>query len=175
MLEIEVVTTESYDESSEKFVKGEIVRLNLEHSLVSLSKWEAVWEKPFLSTRERTDEETISYIKMMIVGPEPSSEVFYKLLTDHMDRIMKYVSAKATGTSIPVNASNGRRETITSEMIYYWMAKLNVDIGCEHWHLNRLFAYLRLHALKESPKRKMTMEERRALNKQRQKEWNTTG
>lgn len=177
MLVIDVVTAESYDETTEKFVSAETVRLNLEHSLVSLSKWEAIWEKPFLSMRERANEETVSYIKTMIVGPEPSSEVFYKLLTDHMDRIMEYVSAKSTGTHIPEQSNGtGRQETVTSEMIYYWMAKMNIDVTiCQHWHLNRLFAYLRLHALKETPARKMSMEERRALNKQRQREWNTTG
>lgn len=176
MLVIDVVTAESYDETTEKFVDSESVRLELEHSLVSLSKWEAIWEKPFLSNKQRTDEETISYIKAMVVGPEPSSAVFYKLLTDHIDQIMEYVAAKNTGTILPEQkGDSGRRETITAEMIYYWMSKLNISMDCQHWHLNRLFAYLRLHALKESPKRKMTLEERRALNRQRQKDWNTTG
>lgn len=176
MLEIEVVTAESYDEVNEKFVKSETVRLQLEHSLVSLSKWEAIHEKAFLSDRQRTDEETISYVKCMIVGPEPSSEVFYKLLSDHIETVMAYVAASMSGTRLPESKNaQGRRETITSEKIYYWMTKLNVDMACEHWHLNKLFTYLRMHALLESPKKKMTMEERRALNEQRKKEWNTTG
>lgn len=176
MLEIEVVTEESYDETTEKFVKSETVRLQLEHSLVSLSKWEAIHEKPFLSNQPRTDEETISYIKAMIIGREPSPEVFYKLLADHMDEIMKYVAAKATGTFLPEQPnSNGRRETITSEKIYYWMSKLNIDMMCQDWHLNRLFAHLRLHALLDSPPQKMTMEQRRAINEQRKRQWNTTG
>lgn len=176
MLEIEVVTEESFDETTEKFVKSETVRLRLEHSLVSLSKWEGIHEKPFLSNQKRTDEETISYIKAMIIDREPSPEVFYKLLADHMDEIMKYVAAKATGTFLPEQPnSSGRRETITSEKIYYWMSKLNIDMSCQHWHLNKLFAHLRLHALLDGPKQKMTMEQRRALNAQRKREWNTTG
>lgn len=175
MLVIDVVTAESYDETTGKFVKSESVRLELEHSLVSLSKWEEIWEKPFLSTAERTDEETISYIKAMIVGPEPSPEVFYHLLTEHLEEIKEYVSAKKSGTHLPAQKDNGRRETVTAEMIYYWMSKLGVSMECQHWHLNRLFSYLRLCAFKESPQRKMTMEERRALNKQRQREWNTRG
>lgn len=176
MLEIEVVLGESFDETTEKFVKSETVRLQLEHSLVSLSKWEAIHEKPFLSSQQRTDEETISYIKAMIVGSEPSPEVFYKLLSDHIDLIMKYVSAKATGTFLPEQPNNSsRREVITSEKIYYWMSKLNIDMSCERWHLNKLFSYLRLHAVLEGPKKKMTLEERRTLNAQRKKEWNTTG
>lgn len=175
MLVIDVVTAESFDETTNKFVQSERVRLELEHSLVSLSKWEEIWEKPFLSTAERTEEETISYIKAMIVGDEPSPEVFYHLLAEHLDEIKEYVAAKKTGTNLPTQKDSGRRETITAETIYYWMAKLGISMECQHWHLNRLFAYLRLHALKESPKRKMSMEERRALNKQRQREWNTKG
>lgn len=175
MLVIDVVTAESFDETTNKFVQSERVRLELEHSLVSLSKWEEIWEKPFLSTAERTEEETISYIKAMIVGAEPSPEVFYHLLAEHLDEIKEYVAAKKTGTNLPTQKDSGRREIITAETIYYWMAKLGISMECQHWHLNRLFAYLRLHALKESPKRKMSMEERRALNKQRQREWNTKG
>jgi len=175
MLVIDVVTAESYDETTEKFVKAESVRLELEHSLVSLSKWEETWEKPFLSTAERTTEETISYVKAMVVGPEPSPEVFFHLLNEHLDEIKEYVAAKKTGTNLPPQQNSGRRETITAEMIYYWMTKLGISMECQHWHLNRLFAYLRLHALKESPQRKMSMEDRRALNKRRQREWGTKG
>lgn len=175
MLVIDVVTAESYDETTRKFVKSESVRLELEHSLVSLSKWEAIWEKPFLSTAERTEEETISYVKAMIVGPEPTPEVLYHLLTEHLEEIKEYVAAKKNGTHLPASKAGGRRETITAEMIYYWMTKLGISMECQHWHLNRLFDYLRLHALKESPARKMTAEERRALNKQRQQQWKTRG
>lgn len=176
MLEIEVVTAESYDEVNEKFVKSETVRLQLEHSLVSLSKWEAIHERAFLSDRKKTDDETVSYVKAMIVGPEPSSEVLYKLLSDHIETIMAYVAASMSGTRLPESKdAQGRRETITSEKIYYWMTKLNVDMACEHWHLNRLFTYLRMYALLETPAKKMTLQQRQALNEERKRKWNTTG
>lgn len=176
MLELDVVTKESYDETTEKFVTAASVRVELEHSLVSLSKWESFWEKPFLSKEDRTEEETISYIKMMIVGPEPPPEVFYQLLVDHIEEIKDYVSGKNTGTTIPKGfQGSGARETITSELIYYWMSSMNIEMQCEKWHLNRLFTLIQVHSVKSSPKKKMSLEERRALNKQRQRELNTRG
>lgn len=176
MLVIEVVTSESYDETTEQFVPGEKVRLELEHSLVSLSKWEEIHEKPFLSSAKRTDEETISYVKTMIVGEEPSPEVFYHLIKNHLGEIMTYVSAKKSGTHLTAQTpGSGRRETITAELIYYWMTEMNVDMSFQHWHLNKLFTYLRLHALKRTPAKKLTLAERRALNEERRKAWNTTG
>jgi hypothetical protein len=176
MLVIDVVTKESYDETTEKFVKEDCVRIELEHSLVSLSKWESVFEKPFLSKEQRTDEETIAYIEMMIVGPKPSPEVFYQLLTNHVDEIKEYVGGKKTGTTIPKGPGTSTyRETISSELIYYWMDSLNIRSDAQHWHLNRLFTLIQVHAVKNSPKRKMSPEERRALNKQRQAQYNTRG
>lgn len=176
MLEIDVVTKESFDETTEKFVSAESVRLKLEHSLVALSKWESVFEKPFLGKDERTEDETIAYIRMMIVGPEPSSEVFYHLLANHIDEIKEYVAGKNTGTTIPkASEGTGPRETITSELVYFWMSAMNIPMECQTWHLNRLFTLIQVHSVKNSPKKKMSLEERRALNKQRQTQWNTRG
>jgi hypothetical protein len=176
MLVIDVVTEESYDEETNKFVASESVRVELEHSLVSLSKWESIHEKRFLSPEPRTDEETISYIKAMIVGDEPSPAVFYQLLLNHMEEIKTYVAAKNTATVLPSRKQNqGQREAITSELIYYWMSELNIPVEYQHWHLNKLFTLIQVHALKKGPKQKMSLEQRRALNKQRKREWNTTG
>ena len=176
MLVIDVAMEESYDETTEKFVSAKTVRLELEHSLVSLSKWESVFEKPFLSKEERSNEETIAYIKMMIVGEEPAPEVFYHLLNNHVEEIKDYVAGKNTGTTIPkLPHTPGRRETITSELIYYWMSSMNIPMECERWHLNRLFTLIQVFSVKNTPAKKMSLEERRALNKLRQKEWNTSG
>lgn len=175
MLKISVVTKESYDETTEKFVSAECVDVELEHSLVSLSKWESVWEKPFLSKEERTEDETISYIRMMIVGPEPSSEVFYHLLANHIEEIKDYVGRKNTGTTFPAKQEARNRETITSELIYYWMSSMNIPMACENWHLSKLFTLIQVHSVKNSPKKKMSLEERRALNRQRRAQANTSG
>jgi hypothetical protein len=112
----------------------------------------------------------------MIVGDEPSPAVFYQLLLNHMEEIKTYVAAKNTATVLPSRKQNqGQREAITSELIYYWMSELNIPVEYQHWHLNKLFTLIQVHALKKGPKQKMSLEQRRALNKQRKREWNTTG
>lgn len=176
MLELDVVLQESFDETTNRFVKTETVRVELEHSLVALSKWESVFEKPFLGPNEKTPEETIAYVEMMIVRPKLSPEAFQKLLTKHLEEIKRYVAGKNTGTTLPKLPNKpAPNETISSELIYYWMDSLNIRTEAERWHLNRLFTLIQVHAVKNAPKQKMSPEERRALNLRRRAQNNSRG
>lgn len=175
MLEIDVKTEESFDETTDRFVTKRF-RVSLEHSLVSMSKWESIWEVPFLGKEEKTSEQTISYIKMMILGDEPPPEVFKELLESHSQAITDYIAANMTATKIPeTNTAGGSREVVTSELIYYWMFSMRIPMECEYWHLNRLITLIRVFNVKNSPKKKMTLQERRALNQQRRARYNTRG
>lgn len=176
MLELTVVTKESYDEDRQRFIEAETVEVELEHSLLSLSKWESVFEKPFLSKEVKSQDETIAYIKMMIVGPELSPEVFYHLIANHVATIEKYIGDKNTGTTFPtLPQSAGRQEIITAELIYFWMSSMNIPMQCENWHLNRLFTLIQVHAVKNSPKKKMSADERRAINQAQRARMNSRG
>lgn len=176
MLEIDVAQEESFDESTEKFVVSKRFRVALEHSLVSMSKWESVWEEPFLGDKDKTSEQTISYVKMMLLTSDVPPEVFQKLLSKHIDQIKNYISAKMTATTITETpGSKSYREIVTSELVYYWMFSMSIPMECEHWHLNRLITLIRVFGAKNAPKRKMSMADRRALNKQRQAKYNTRG
>lgn len=176
MLEIDVAIREGYDEETEKFVSTESHRVVLEHSLVSLSKWESLWKVPFLSKQEKTPEQTLSYVRMMIVGSEPPPEVFQKLVTDHLKEVRDYIEDKATATRIAeIQGGQASREIITAELIYYWMISMNIPVEFEHWHLNRLITLIRVINIKNSPKKKMTAAERMALNRQRLAKHNTRG
>lgn len=178
MLKLKVLIAEDYDEGENKF-KTETADVELEHSLVAVSKWESFWKKPFLGKDHKTPDETISYIRMMIVGDEPSSEIFNNLLRDHTPAIHAYIADEMTATTVPsIPGSQGSQETITSELIYYWMVSMQIPFECQDWHLNRLFTLIRVVSFKNKPndkKRKPNMADRRALNRQRLAANNTRG
>lgn len=175
MLEIKVETATGFDEETEKFVPFDVVTVRLEHSLVSVSKWESVWEKPFLGTADKTSEETISYVKLMIVNDELPPEVFDKLIKSHLSEIKEYVSASMTATKLASNSHTPSREVVTAELIYYWMISLSVPIEFQHWHLNRLITLIRVINLKNTPAKKMSLRERRELNRSRLAQYGTNG
>lgn len=178
MLELNVKVAEEYDETSNKFI-GRCVVVRLEHSLLSVSKWESIWKKPFLGKQDKSQEETISYIRMMIVGAEIPPEVFHSILRDHVPEIQNYIADEMTATTVPdIQGSQSNRETVTSELIYYWLVALQIPFVCETWHLNRLLMLVRVTNFKSKPKDKKrmpNMAERRAMNRQRLAQYNTRG
>ena len=175
MLEIDVVTGESFNEMTTEFVM-ETTRIRLEHSLVSVSKWEAVWEVSFLGKKEKTNKQMLSYIELMLIDDDLSPEVFQRLIDKHLKEIKDYVAAPMTATKLHTDLNApGSREVITSELIYYWMISMNVPVEFEHWHLNRLITLIRVINLKNSPKKRMSLSERRALNRARLSQHNTHG
>lgn len=194
MLEITIPAIEQielFDETTNTFFMSgsdlPAVTIQLEHSLVSLSKWESLWEKPFLDDVRKTQEETISYVQTMCLTPDVPSEVFDRLSPENMQQISEYINQKMTATwfSEPQNKlTPTKKEVITSEIIYYWMFALTIPWEFERWHVNRLFTLIKVTNEKNTPKdskntpklgRAAIAANRRALAEQRRREYNTTG
>lgn len=180
MLRITIPAQELWDSDKQEFIYTKEQVLQLEHSLVSVSKWEAKWCKTFLSKKEKTYEETVDYIKCMTITQNVDSDVYNYLTEENMKEINNYISAPMTATWFSdERTGSANNEQVTSELIYYWMIALNVPFECQKWHLNRLLTLIRVCNIKNKPPKKMSkseiMSRNAALNAARRKQLGTKG
>lgn len=181
MFRLIIVADEVYDEKTSTFSPvGEDLIIDLEHSLVSLSKWEAEYQKPFLSPGKKTHEELFGYLKAMVTTPNVDLDSLYRCSQRDINEIQSYIDSPQSATIINVvQQSKGLSEVITSELIYYWMVGYNIPFECQYWHLNRLLTLIRICNIKNSPQKKMSrreLAERNArLNAERRAQLGTSG
>lgn len=169
MLQITIPPGEMFDESKAEFIKTKGQVLALEHSLVSLSKWESKWHKPFLSKEPKTRQETLDYIKCMTLTQNVDPIVYNFLSIDNINQINDYIDDPMTATTINDKSPNKpNRSIITAEIIYYWMIAFNIPQEYQKWHLNRLLTLIRVCDIKNQPEKKMSkreiMNQHRSLN-----------
>lgn len=181
MLTLEIVSPESFDETKQEFIiEQHIATLTLEHSLVSLSKWESKWEIPFLGGATQTTEQALDYIRCMDKASDTSELVYSHISDTNIEAVSAYIDSKMTATWFTDRpATPGRKEVITAEVIYHWMIALSIPFECQDWHLNRLITLIKVCNQKNSPPKKRSqadmIAERNALNAARQKQYNTKG
>ena len=180
MLTIKIPDTEYYNEEISQFVSVKERTIDLEHSLVSLSKWEAKWCKPFLSKDQKTNEEVRDYIRCMIIDRNVPDNILYALSKQQEKQIVDYIDEKMTATTFSdISSASKNREIITSEIIYYWMISLNIPFECQKWHLNRLLTLIRVCSIKNAPPKKMgrnsVLSRNAQINAARKKQLNTRG
>lgn len=180
MLQITVPAVELFDETTERFIELKEQTLQLEHSLVSLSKWESKWCKAFLGRGAKTDEEILDYIKCMTITQNVNPDIYKYLTEDNLQQINKYIEAPMTATTfVEDKSSKGNREVVTSELIYFWMISLNIPFECQKWHLNRLITLIRVCNAKNAPPKRRSKRDvasqYAALNAARKKQLNTKG
>ena len=180
MLYIEVpLENEKWDENKQEFIEPKKQILQLEHSLVSLSKWESKWCKPFLSS-SKTDEEILDYIKCMTITQNVSPVVYNYLTDSNIQEIVDYINAPMTAATF-YNRQNTKinREIVTADLIYYWMISLQIPFECQKWHLNRLLALIKVCDIKNTPPKKRSRSEIAAeyarINAARRQQYNTKG
>lgn len=154
-----------FNEVTQEFINTKETTLQLEHSLVSVSKWESKWKKPFINS-DKSVEESVDYIKCMTVNHNIQDEVYQILDDSVMQKIMDYIGDPMTATTITKDlAERQSREVITAEIIYYWMIAQNIPFECRKWHLNKLLTLIRVCAIKNAPPKKMKKGEIMARNK----------
>lgn len=167
MLHITIPAREFWDEEKGMFFWKKEQHLTMEHSLIALSKWESIYEKPFLTQKELTFEEKIDYFRCMTITPDPANVDYMSLTVNNIDEIQKYMNRKMSATNIYVNGKRNTKSggTIkTSEDFYYLMTVYNIPFECEKWHLNRLIMLLEVCQVRSNPK-KMSKEEVLAQNR----------
>jgi len=180
MLKLIIEGTEYYNEETETFESVGDVELLLEHSLISLSKWESKFQRPFLSKDDKSISEILHYIECMFLNKDYPKDITSRFTQKNIDQINAYIESKESATTfgkMPDQKSRG--EVITSELIYYWMVAFNIPFECETWHLNRLFALVRICNIKNTKQKKMSKTEiamrNRELNAERRERLGTRG
>lgn len=180
MLQIRIPSKEGWDEAKQEFVSVPDTVLSLEHSLISISKWEAKWHVPFLSKDQKTPEQITDYIKCMTITPNVKSEVYDFLTRDNINAVLAYIDDPMTASSVKDRGGPKRsREIVTSELIYYWMVALQIPFECQKWHINRLMMLIQICNAKNQPDKKMskrnTMQQNAALNAARRNKMHSKG
>lgn len=182
MLRLIIKGQELFNETTQEFYteEGKDVVVEFEHSLVSLSKWESIYKIPFLSANDKTPEAIFEYLQLMIVSKDVDKNILYKCSEEDLKKIQEYIDSSESATTFgEMPGRKGPGEVITSELIYYWMVAFTIPFECQYWHLNRLFALIRICNVKNQPPKKLSKHEiatrNRELNAKRKAELKTTG
>jgi len=180
MLKITVPGKELYDEENNRFLETRPQELQLEHSLVSISKWESKWKKPFLSKGNKNNNEIMDYIVCMTLTQNVDPIVYASMTQSVIDEITEYINAPMTATTFSKETkTSNSSEVVTSELIYYWMISFDIPFECQKWHLNRLLTLINVCNIKNQPAKKTSHKDlvakNRALNAERRAKYNTKG
>ncbi len=189
MLEILVGAIELFDDNKQEFLNLPPTKLCLEHSLISISKWESKWHKPFLDNTDKlSQDEIVDYIKCMTISPNNVDEKVYLYMPkDSIEKILDYIRNPMTATWFSkeeTKKAKHKKEILTSELIYYWMIALQIPFECQKWHLNRLLTLIKVCDVKNEesnpnpknkPSQRQLMARAAALNAQRRAKLNSKG
>ena len=179
MLTLRVPETELYDSSKNLFTYYKESTLILEHSLMSISKWESKWHKPYFSGKEKTTEEIKDYIRCMTISQIPDEFIYDRLSIENIQQINDYILDPMTGTSFNKVNNKKSKEILTAEVIYYLMIAYGIPFECQKWHINKLFTLIKVCEIKNTPPKKMSkselLKQNRELNAYRRSVLNSKG
>lgn len=179
MLKITIPAYEQYNDETNEFIVIKEQSFHLEHSLVSLSKWESKWRKPFLTKESKTVEESIDYIRCMTITQNVDPASYAGITLENLNEVTEYIDAPMTAAVFPNTKKTINREIVTAEIIYFLMISMNIPFECQKWHLNRLITLINVCNIKNQPPSKVNKKElmnRNAdLNAARKRELNTNG
>lgn len=184
MLTVTIPSKEFFDNATGLFHYTKEKTIVLEHSLVSLSKWESKWGKPFNDGKPKTIEEIVDYIRCMTITQNVSNDTYDGITQEILEKVNSYIDEPMTATTFRSINKNDKqkkvgKDIITAEIIYYWMFSYNIPLECQKWHLNKLLTLIRVFNVKNTPQKKMsnkdTIKHNRALNNARKKKLGTRG
>lgn len=183
MLHVEIPDVELYDEINNEFKIRKGASIVMEHSLLSLAKWESKYHKPFLTDGEKSLEETIEYYKCMTITQNVDPSAYQNITPAISRQIDDYMSDTMSATTFHEFPGSGKKSNdgsfISAEIIYYWMISLNIPFECQKWHLNRLMTLIRVVTEKNAPTKKIPKSDllarQRRLNEERKRKFNTSG
>lgn len=179
MITIDIHSCELWDPYKNEFVAIEAETLRLEHSLVSLSKWESKWKKPFLSLEKKTREEILDYIRCMCLEPPKSPMSVNCLSQSEIEQIIAYTADQRTASTVKTQKRGNTGKNVTSELIYYWMVECGIPFEAETWHLSRLLMLIQICGAERGSQQKMSNKEiyasNHALNQARRKALHSKG
>lgn len=179
MLYITVSSGEIFDEATWTFTEIKPTVIQLEHSLLAISKWESKWKKPFMSTVQKTEEEFRDYVRCMTINRNVDPNVYFRLKPEDYKQIDAYIHDPMTATTFyGKQTEKPSSKQITSELIYFWMCQAQIPFEAEKWHLNRLMTLIRIHSVENNPK-KMSKNDiyksNRAMNEARRAKYHSRG
>jgi hypothetical protein len=179
VLTITIPEVELYDEVNNEFISIKEQKIQLEHSLISISKWEAKWKIPFLDSRQRSNESMIDYVRCMTVTPNVHPAAYNYIPKGEFDKVGNYIKDTMSATTLPEYRGKPNREIMTSELLYYYVIANGIPIECQKWHLNRLMTLIRIFDVKNTKGKKMPLKEvyqnNTALNEARRAMYNSKG
>lgn len=161
MLLLTLPAERGFNEETEEFVNFPEVTLRLEHSLISIHKWEAKWHKSYLDNKHFTIEEQLDYIRCMSLDPNLDLNTIRRLRKEDLIKIREYIADPMTATTIKHrnNRPNNTGQFVTAELIYYWMTEFGIPFECNKWHINQLLALIEICSVKQNPGKKMNRQE----------------
>lgn len=165
MLDIIIPATEQFDERTMQFVETKEQKLTLEHSLISISKWEAKWKISYIDTKDKTRDQRLDYIRCMSLKGDISDDVLYSIAPQEMQKINNYINDSMSATVVKNTGGSASNQFTTSELIYSWMVGYQIPVEFEKWHLSRLLTLIKVISEENKPKKKMTPSEIAARNK----------
>ena len=180
MLQLTIDGDELFDERTNKFIRVNSQTIQLEHSLVSISKWESKWKKPFLNNKDMTSEQFLDYVRCMTITQNVNPDIYNRLSQENVEQIQEYIDDPMTATWFSNKNKGQNRKIITNEVVYYWMVALQIPFDpCQKWHFNRLMTLIRvcdeMNSPKKKPKKNESLMSRRSLNAARRAQLHTNG
>lgn len=172
---------EFLNENTNEFIYIDVkeTTLSLEHSLISIRKWEEKWKKAFLEQEELSVEESRDYVRCMTLNSKVDNKIYNYIPDTVMVKIVEYMRDPMSATVISVVKPETKKEVVTAEVVYAWLVNLGIPFEVEKWHINKLLKLIQVLNIKNGTNKpldaKTAAAQRRAINKVNRAKYHSKG